>query len=55
MSSSSFSKPVEDPLARRLGRGLRYLKAAVHIGVNGTQDDGMDGYAIGPARSARKD
>src|ERR1700690_481092 len=43
----AFLEPVEDPLRCGLDRGLRYLEAAGHIGVGGTDDDGVDGYAVG--------
>ena len=42
----AFFQPIEDALRRRLGRRLRCLEAAVHIRVDGAQDDGMDRYAL---------
>jgi len=34
---------IENARCRGLGRGFRYLKTAVHIGVDGAENDGMDG------------
>src|SRR5260370_19063845 len=41
-----FLQPIEDPQRRGLGRGLRYLEAAVHVCVCRAQDDGMDCHAL---------
>src|SRR5258706_4563116 len=42
----AFFHPVEDTLRRRLGRGLRDLKAAVHICVDSAHYGGMHPYAL---------
>ena len=34
------------PCCRGLGRSFRYLKTAVHIGVDGAENDGMDHYSL---------
>jgi hypothetical protein len=39
-------QPIEDALCRGLGRGLRYLEASGHIGVDGAQENGMDRHAF---------
>src|ERR1700737_439914 len=42
----AFFQPIEDALRRGGGRGLRSLEAAVHIRVDGAQDDGMNRNAL---------
>jgi len=37
---------IENARCRRLWRGFRYLKTAVHIGVDGAENDGMDHYFL---------
>jgi len=50
----SFLQPIEDAYSGGLGRGFHYLGAAVHIGVDGAEDDGMHRHALaGQERSER--
>src|SRR6266699_712679 len=42
----TFFQAVEDASSRGFRRDFRYVEAAVHVGVHGTQDDGMDRYAL---------
>src|SRR3984893_5849717 len=41
-----FLHSIENARCRRLGRSFWYLKTAVHIGVDGTEHDGMDHYSL---------
>jgi len=42
----AFLQPIEDFPRRGFRRHLRYVEAAVHIGVNRAQNDGMDHHAL---------
>src|SRR5713226_1738928 len=53
ISSSPFSNPLKMP-CRGLGRGLRYLEASGHIGVDGAEENGMD-RPPSPAKNALSD
>src|SRR6186713_1669943 len=37
---------IEDAARRGLGRRLRDLEASIHIGVDGSEEDGVDGDAL---------
>src|SRR4029077_20328827 len=37
---------IENARCRGLGRGFRYLKTTIHIGVDGTENDGTDPYSL---------
>ena len=42
----AFLQPVENCRGGGLGRGLRYLEAAVHIGINRPQDHRVDRHSL---------
>src|SRR5262249_24776652 len=44
---------IEDPSRCGLGSSLRNLESAVHIGVDGAQDDGMDRHALARQKRAQ--
>ncbi len=47
-------QPVENAARRGLGRGLGNVEAAVHVGVDGAEDHGMDRHALpGQERAQR--
>src|SRR5579864_1175014 len=41
-----FFQAIEDALRRGFGRGLRYIEATVHVGVDGADEDGVDRHAL---------
>src|SRR6266478_2226508 len=50
----AFLQAVEDASRRGLGRDLGYVETPVHVGIDGTQEDGMDRHALASQKGPQR-